>query len=264
MSASLSFQTHAHLLSRAFIACALYFYVTARENSAKRSWAACGFFLSLAFCCRPFETAFLALPFGIELLWSAAKGDRSLARGVAIAVAGGLIPGPSLRGARVGAHWESASSAETLERGGEQRHPRGRRVDAVRVEFDVQSLVMLTVWFLGPLGCLLVAFGVLVDRLSRLLSLSVVSVLALGLFHSNTGIHLVGPIHYSECAVPLTVLAVFGARAIRDALAAREESGSRRQRRSSSSRRSSAAGPSPRSTPWGFDGKPAFRRTSTD
>ncbi len=141
MSASLSFTTHAHLLSRAFLACALYFYVSAREESAKRSWAACGFFLALAFCCRPFETAFLALPFGIELLWSAAKGDRSLARGVAIAVAGGLSPGPSFRGACVGAHRESAASAATLERSGEQCHPQkvpyGR--DSSRIRRSISS-----------------------------------------------------------------------------------------------------------------------------
>jgi hypothetical protein len=35
-------------------------------------------------------------------------------------------------------------------------------------------------------------------------------------FHSNTGIHLVGPIHYSESAVPLLVLTVLGWRKIAD------------------------------------------------
>jgi hypothetical protein len=38
----------------------------------------------------------------------------------------------------------------------------------------------------------------------------VLSVLLLGLFHDNYGVHLVGPIHYSECAVPLTLIAVHG------------------------------------------------------
>src|SRR5262249_62099785 len=47
-------------------------------------------------------------------------------------------------------------------------------------------------------------------RFTRLLGLGVLSNLALGLAHDNFGLHLVGPIHYSEAAVPLTVLAVHG------------------------------------------------------
>ena len=32
----------------------------------------------------------------------------------------------------------------------------------------------------------------------------------LGFFHDDHGIHIVGPIHYSECAVPLAIVAVHG------------------------------------------------------
>jgi hypothetical protein len=78
------------------------------------------------------------------------------------------------------------------------------------------NLLMLSVWFLGPLGIALVAAGVLVDRFTKLLGLGVLSVLLLGLLHDDHGIHAVGPIHYSECAVPLTFISVAGLKRLAD------------------------------------------------
>ena len=75
---------------------------------------------------------------------------------------------------------------------------------------------MLSIWFLGPLGILLVAAGATTDHHTRLLGLSVVSALGLGLLHDDHGIHAVGPIHYSECAVPLVFLSVAGLKRITD------------------------------------------------
>jgi hypothetical protein len=72
------------------------------------------------------------------------------------------------------------------------------------------NLLRLGVWFAGPLGVLLVALGVTTDRLTRALGLGILSVLLIGLAHDNYGLHAVGPIHFSECAVPLTLLAVHG------------------------------------------------------
>jgi hypothetical protein len=72
------------------------------------------------------------------------------------------------------------------------------------------NLLMLAVWFLGPIGIVLVAAGVLADRFTRLLGLCVTADLCLTLFHDNSGLHIVGPIHYSECAVPLTIIATHG------------------------------------------------------
>ena len=69
---------------------------------------------------------------------------------------------------------------------------------------------MLAIWFLGPLGLVLVAAGVLTDRFTTLLGACVVADLCLALFHDNPGLHIVGPIHYSECAVPLTMIATHG------------------------------------------------------
>ena len=69
---------------------------------------------------------------------------------------------------------------------------------------------MLAIWFLGPLGMLLFAAGVMTDHFTRLLGLGVATALCLGLFHTNMGLHTVGPIHYSECAAALTIVAVHG------------------------------------------------------
>jgi hypothetical protein len=69
---------------------------------------------------------------------------------------------------------------------------------------------MLAIWFLGPLGILLFVAGVMTDRFTRLLGLGIGTGLCLALFHTNMGLHSVGPIHYSECAVPLTIVAVHG------------------------------------------------------
>jgi len=72
------------------------------------------------------------------------------------------------------------------------------------------NVLMLAVWFLGPLGLILVSVGALTDRFTRLLGLCVTADLCLALFHDNSGLHIVGPIHYSECAVPLTIIATHG------------------------------------------------------
>jgi hypothetical protein len=78
---------------------------------------------------------------------------------------------------------------------------------------------MLSIWFLGPLGAATVIFGTGKSKLTRLLGIGVGLNLLAGLLHDNHGIHIVGPIHYSECAVPLTVIALAGLMTIKDKLA---------------------------------------------
>jgi hypothetical protein len=73
------------------------------------------------------------------------------------------------------------------------------------------NLVMLVVWFLGPVGAGLVVFGGAGRNTAcRTLAAGVVLHLLVALGHDNTGIHSVGPIHYSDTAVPLTLLATNG------------------------------------------------------
>src|SRR5690606_18817082 len=58
--------------------------------------------------------------------------------------------------------------------------------------------------------------GVNTQRFTRLLGLGVLLNLLVALAHDNHGVHHVGPIHYSETAVPLTIIAVFGMVRARD------------------------------------------------
>jgi hypothetical protein len=77
---------------------------------------------------------------------------------------------------------------------------------------------MLAVWFLGPLGIILVGLGATTNRFTKMLGLGVLAALFAGCFHDNHGIHVVGPIHYSEAAVPLAVIAAYGLKRLRDKL----------------------------------------------
>src|SRR6185503_16420095 len=74
----------------------------------------------------------------------------------------------------------------------------------------VYNTFMLAIWFLGPLGLFLVTAGVLADRFTRLLGACIVADLCLAFFHDNPGLHIVGPIHYAECATPLSIIATHG------------------------------------------------------
>jgi len=77
------------------------------------------------------------------------------------------------------------------------------------------NLLMLAVWFLGLLGIILFGFGVAANRFTKMLGLGILAALFAGCFHDNHGIHVVGPIHYSEAAVPLVLIAAYGLKGLR-------------------------------------------------
>jgi hypothetical protein len=70
------------------------------------------------------------------------------------------------------------------------------------------SVFLILIWCLGPL-CWAAALGCR-DRFTRLLGLGILADLLVACFHDFPGIHVVGPIHYSEVAVPLVILTVHG------------------------------------------------------
>jgi hypothetical protein len=103
--------------------------------------------------------------------------------------------------------------------------PRAWDLDRLWSRFGTNSgynLFMLAVWFLGPLGLWLAALGVRTDAFTKRLGLGIVGLLALGLIHDDSGIHVVGPMHAQEAAVLLTVLAVHGAARLVEAARARD------------------------------------------
>ena len=227
MAFALSMTTHTHLLSRAFLAVGLWLYWEAGERQVLGWWAACGLALGVAFLCRPFETSFIALPFLIDAVFRFAIRKQGAARavfGLLIGAVGPLLlfavynysfSGNALLPTRFMPGGWGQFDLESLEK------PWTAGVIWTRFGANTgYNLLMLSIWFLGPLGIVLVMAGALVDRLTKLLGLSVLSVLLLGLLHDDHGIHSVGPIHYSECAVPLAFISVAGLKRITDRLRA--------------------------------------------
>lgn len=219
MAWSLSMTTHGHLHSRAFLSLALVAFILAWENPSRNRWFALGLLLGLAFVCRPYETSFMGTPCLLILFRERFRTEgKNAFPEIAAVIIGGLIP---LLGFCVHSWAVTHSLIPPRQAPGSTGVP--TREPSLWVRFGSNcgfNLFLLSVYFAGPLGIVLVAAGVLMNGLTRTLGISIIGVLLLGLFHDNYGIHIVGPIHYSECAVPLTVIAVHGlarmTRAFRD------------------------------------------------
>lgn len=217
MAFLLSATTHAHLLSRAAIALAILFYLLATRKNSGALWAGTGFLVAVAFCCRPVETTALLSPLLADFAfkaWSSKGRDRrslgafclgALAPLALFAVYNALVTGNFA----VPARFFMEGPGDTIS--GESLWNRFGANTAY-------NLSMLSIWFLGPLGIAAVGFGLMKNRWTRLLGLGVGLNLLAGLLHDNHGIHIVGPIHYSECAVPLTILALVGLKTIKEKL----------------------------------------------
>ena len=208
MGLALSMTTHGHLGSRALLALLFALLVHAEAKPTLRLGLLAGVVLGLAAWTRLFEAAFLTVPFVVAESWRAVKEGGARRQ----FVLGALVTSVGL-GALFLLHAHVVTDG--------WMPPRMSAGAVAAPQADVSwwkrfggntsvNVLRLVVWFGGPLGAGLCLVGALVDRFTRLLALSVVSVLALGAFHDNTGIHAVGPIHYSECVVPLALLATHG------------------------------------------------------
>jgi len=188
----------------------LVLFIRADSGGSLTRWTLTGLALAAAFLCRPPEIACLSLPLLADRLLRAVRREPGAPRAVAGLLLGGAAPllifalhnwqitGDPLLPPRLGPGvllWFPKEAASLWSRFGANTS---------------YNLFMLTIWFLGPLGVLLVSLGAMTDRFTRLLGLGVLTVLGLGLLHDDHGLHIVGPIHYSECVVPLSILAVHG------------------------------------------------------
>lgn len=212
MAGLMSMTTHSQLVSRMFFGLALLAFSLAEKHDRPRHWLLTGLFFGFTFFCRPPEAVFLTAPI---VGWVAFRALRGIpgSRVALVAMTVGALPGALL----LMAHSWAVTGNPFLP-------ARFASPDHVDIVFDSlwgrfgnnfsYNILMLAIWFLGPLGLALTAAGASVDRFTWLLTATVCSALALTMLHDNSGLHIVGPIHYSECAVPLSIVATFGMRKI--------------------------------------------------
>lgn len=213
MGFALSLTYHGHVLSRGLFSLALLFYAE-RDPAPRRHLILCGLCLGGAFNCRAPEIGTLGLPILISECWlwlSRGPASPDAGRRLRWLFVGGLLPlllfllhplvvTGSLMPMRLVAERGPDFYAQ-----GSLWHRFGAATS--------YNLLMLLVWSVGPLGLLalpLWVVGTVTDRLTRLLMLGVLTDLLVTLIHDIGGIHIVGPIHYSECLPPLILVALHG------------------------------------------------------
>lgn len=210
MAFALSLTTHAQVASRAFLALALALWGWAEDRRNGRGWILVGLAMGAAFLCRPPETAALLLPLVVAWIWATFK-ERSERPNLGWLVLGALGPLILLGIQNLALTGNVLLPARFA---GGYLHWIGPELpDSVTWRFGANlgwNLFLLAIWFLGPLGVVAVAAGVLHDRMTRLLGAGVAVSLLVALAHSDSGIHSVGPQHYAEAAVLLTVVACVG------------------------------------------------------
>lgn len=227
---TLSMTEHSQLMSRVWIAFAWAVWIGRfwragaedvgnRGDPVPRAWlwgALLGLFTAFAFASRPAETGMVMAPVAAHLLWRAFDPRRP---GAVLGAAATSVLGPLFLlwwNVQTTGRWNvSARVLSNRTLGDPFWESLFHRLGG-NLGFNV---MMLTLFFLGPAMLLLGLAAWRQDEaqggdrdgaLARLCAAALSLQLLLALFHSDTGNHLVGPIHYSEAAVPLLVLAVLG------------------------------------------------------
>ncbi len=235
---TLSLTTHAHVSSRFLIALSLFLLTALISRKNKGAHIGSGRLLvhglllgiatGLAVITRPFESTAILGACYLYFIWHILCKDRSLLLPLI-----GTIVCFSLFMVVIG--WYNYAMI-----GDAFTSPRAYYVASLRAVQDLPpfssfipeaiikrignhtgfNIFMLSVWFLGPVGLPLICFAFRWhSKITVVLTASVVGALALSLAHNNIGIHTVGPIHYSETAIPLLLLATAGILRLADGMA---------------------------------------------
>ncbi len=228
MVSTLSMTLHSHLVSRSFVALAFSLYLLAVENDRDgravdprcMPWLGMGIGLCAAagFVSRPAEVATVLAPMGLDLLWRAwrqhreGSGEKGL-KILAMAAALSSLVGPALMAwwnLQTTGQWSVSARVLLNSSLDDPLWPAVWERLGENLGFN---LMMLNLWFLGPLGVVLALLALGSGRhLAKVCGAGVACQLLMALMHDSTGIRIVGPIHYSEAAVPLLILAVLGIR----------------------------------------------------
>ena len=225
MAMALSMTSHAHVVSRGLLA-ATFLAWSLATTAPPRAMAWVGLLWGGAFATRPFESAFLFVPFAASAVLDATRASHGARARLAWLVVGAVPPLAAFAAHNhvvTGHAWLPARLVFSAPEAQSAARDIVHNVAAVagwwptfgnNVAFNA---LRLAVWFLGPVGALLAVVGaVLGDRKrdAHLHGLGVLSLLSLGLFHQDFGIGAVGPIHQSEAVVLLVPLVVEGLRQV--------------------------------------------------
>jgi hypothetical protein len=208
MALMLSMTSHAFLGSRAMLALGLSAYWFAQQRASLTLWTLTGLALGLGFLCRPLEIIFYSLPLLVWTIVQSVRRSPGYSRALVGLVLGGIVPVLLML-----AHAYAVTGSPLVPPRFSAPGPDDLAQITIWQRFGANvgyNTFMLAIWFLGPLGTILFAAGVMTDHFTRLLGLGVATELSLGLLHTNVGLHAVGPIHYSDTVVPLTIIAVHG------------------------------------------------------
>lgn len=220
MATLLSLTTHAHVLSRFILVIFIMLMVRTMKHQTFTNSVLAGFVFGLGVLCRPAEFLTLGLPFilfgGVMILGGRAQwrlGIGFLAGGLPCAL---ILFAHNF--ALTGQWWTSPRMAPNP-------YPSPKfEVGALAFVDDPQILirrladnlannVMFTIlYWHGLLGGLLAFMGLRGHKISGLLLLGLIFHSTIALLHDNDGVRVVGPIHFSEWVVPLSICATLGIR----------------------------------------------------
>lgn len=222
MAFMLSLSSHAHIGSRLFVALSIFAYVYAQTTSLRQWWLALGVCLGMGIMFRPIEVTLLLAPLLIAT-FIRSSNDPHTRYALGWTLAGLVVPLAVIAWHNhivTGHFWLFARFAHNdfLE----ASNLRSQRPWAIFMDASllwhrfgtnlIYNLQQLFIWALGPIGVVFFACGVSATRLSRLLSWGIALLLLLALAHDDSGLHVFGPMHYSDAIVPMIIVIVYGIR----------------------------------------------------
>jgi hypothetical protein len=210
MTSALSMTEHAQLASRCFLACAIWLYlrlVTGSETP-RRDGALIALAGGLGFLTRSAEAACVLLPITIHLAWRLGQDPRlRRAALAAVPIAAAIL------GFYAWYNFEVTGIWYLPPRYGPERHlagiPFGSPLYLLGTNLG-HNLMILLIMGLGPLGVAAAMAGARRYPPWATLLTGVSLQVGLAMLYDDTGIHIVGPIHFSETMLGLTLLASAG------------------------------------------------------
>lgn len=218
MAASLSVTTHVHVISRGLIAVSLLTLTLADKRSSSRLWLLTGFIAGLAMISRPLGIFALLFPLFVLVVVNAIKGSKNDRLKLGLLVLGAVIPVilmflHSL--AVTGTIFPARFAPNEVSTSEITKAPLSFLYDyqVLWQRFGSNlgyNLLHLIIWSMGILTLPLAIIGFFRNNFAKALGIGIGLHFLLALLHDDPGLHIVGPIHYSETVVPVLILATFG------------------------------------------------------